>query len=110
MTAGPLSYICKLIIKEGREDAFAALAAKLTHDTRQEPGCVHYAFLRDPENRRHFTLIEQFRDMDAMVAHGARLKRELGPAPEGTQGLPRAISEYFESVEFRRVEEISAAP
>lgn len=105
----PVTYIVHILIKEGHEQVFADLSGELVRDTRVEPGCLHYSFLRARANPRSFTMIESFRDYQALVAHGTRLKEKYG-APSGTESpLPGYITQHFETVSFAQVDEIAPA-
>jgi quinol monooxygenase YgiN len=56
---------------EGNVDEVVATMRELAAATRQEPGCVHYIPVQDPEDPRNFLFYEQYVDEAAFEAHGA---------------------------------------
>jgi quinol monooxygenase YgiN len=54
----------------GREEEAAAQLSKLVPATRSEPGCVTYLLHRDPQDATKFMFYEEFRNQDALEAHG----------------------------------------
>jgi quinol monooxygenase YgiN len=56
---------------EGNVDEVVATMKELAAATRQEPGCVHYIPVQDPEDPRNFLFYEQYVDEAAFEAHGA---------------------------------------
>ena len=59
------------VIKPGHEDEAIALFAKLTEQTRTEPGCRMYQAHRSTSDPRRFFLYEQYDDQAALDAHRA---------------------------------------
>ena len=57
------------VAKAGRETEVAALFAKLTEESRKEPGCVMYQVHRHRTEPRRFLIYEQYRDDAAIEAH-----------------------------------------
>jgi quinol monooxygenase YgiN len=55
--------------KTGRESEVAALFAKLTEESRKEPGCVMYQVHRHRTEPRRFFVYEQYKDDAALEAH-----------------------------------------
>lgn len=63
--------VVKMRAAEGNEDEAAATMQELAEATRQEPGCIHYIPVQDPEDPRNFLFYEQYRDQAAFEEHGA---------------------------------------
>jgi len=59
----------KWTIKKGELDDVLAALRPLTEASRQEPGCLLYQALRDPENENVIFLYEQYLDETAYQAH-----------------------------------------
>ena len=57
------------IAKNGRESEVAALFARLTEESRKEPGCAMYQVHRHKTEPRRFFIYEQYRDDAALEAH-----------------------------------------
>ncbi len=57
--------------KVGREGEVADLFAKLTEESRKEPGCVTYQVHRHKTEPRRFFIYEQYKDDAALEAHRA---------------------------------------
>jgi len=63
--------VVKMRVAEGNEDEALATMRELAEATRQEPGCVHYIPVQDPEDPRNVMFYEQYVDQAAFEAHGA---------------------------------------
>ncbi|HSR95587.1 MAG TPA: putative quinol monooxygenase [Kofleriaceae bacterium] len=75
--------------------AMARLTATMAAATRQEPGCLQYAFGHDVEQPGCFRLSEQWRDAAALdehfaTPHMAAFRRGLG----GLRLVRRAVTAY----------------
>lgn len=57
--------------KAGREAEVAELFAKLTAESRNEPGCATYQVHRHRTEPRRFFIYEQYKDDAALEAHRA---------------------------------------
>jgi quinol monooxygenase YgiN len=57
--------------KAGREADVAQLFARLTEESRKEPGCVMYQVHRHRTEPRRFFIYEQYKDDAALEAHRA---------------------------------------
>ena len=57
------------VAKAGRESETAGLFAKLTEESRKEPGCVMYQVHRHRTESRRFFIYEQYKDDAALEAH-----------------------------------------
>lgn len=55
--------------KTGREVEVAAILARLTEESRKEPGCVTYQVHRHKTDPRRFFIYEQYKDDAALEAH-----------------------------------------
>jgi quinol monooxygenase YgiN len=56
-------------IKPGCEEAFIAATLLNAQSSVQEPGIARFDVLRDATDPLHFTLLEVYRDADAVVSH-----------------------------------------
>ena len=80
------------VAKTGREADVAALFAKLTEESRKEPGCVMYVVHRHRTEPRRFFIYEQYKDDAALEAHRASAhflqfaKKELPKVADRTEG------------------------
>jgi quinol monooxygenase YgiN len=110
-----LTIFFHMMVKPGREAECAKVTAELTASTRAEDeGCINYAFYRQSDDPRHFVLFEQWRDLDALNAHLARLQRVFGPPDEHEphppahhrRRLPKVFLALFEKTEAARYDEI----
>ena len=75
--------------------AMARLTATMAAATRQEPGCLHYAFAHDVEQPGCFRVSERWRDATALdehfaTPHMAAFRRGLG----GLRLVRRAVTAY----------------
>jgi (4S)-4-hydroxy-5-phosphonooxypentane-2,3-dione isomerase len=62
--------ICsQLLVKEGREEAVAAVMPEIVAASRTEPGCLMYVAHRHLEDARRFMFYEQYVDEAAFNAH-----------------------------------------
>jgi quinol monooxygenase YgiN len=59
------------VFKAGHQDEAVELFAKLTEETRAEPGCRMYLAHRSLTDPRRFFLYEQYDDQRALDAHRA---------------------------------------
>ena len=83
--------------RAGREAEFRELARDLEMATHAEDdGCVTYTFLQQQSDPRRFVVFEQWRDLDAVVAHLGRLVQVFGPPREG-DALPARLMGYPEA-------------
>ena len=84
MSEGTLRVIATLVARSGKEDALRAVLMGLIAPTRKEPGCITYELLRNKENSREFTFVEEWHDDSALQAHFAtdHIKNALGKFPE----------------------------
>ena len=80
------------IAKNGRESEVAALFARLTEESRKEPGCAMYQVHRHKTEPRRFFIYEQYRDDAALEAHRATphflqcARKELPKVAERVEG------------------------
>jgi quinol monooxygenase YgiN len=78
--------------KTTREDETLALFAKLTAESRKEPGCVTYQVHRHRTEPRRFFIYEQYKDDAALEAHRASphflqyAKKELPKVADRIEG------------------------
>jgi quinol monooxygenase YgiN len=55
--------------KAGRETEVSAIFAKLTEESRKEPGCAMYQVHRHKTEPRRFFIYEQYKDDAALEVH-----------------------------------------
>jgi quinol monooxygenase YgiN len=67
----PLVVIVTLEVDPGDAPAMKALASTMAAATRDEPGCLHYAFGEDIDRPGCFHLSERWIDAAALDAHFA---------------------------------------
>jgi (4S)-4-hydroxy-5-phosphonooxypentane-2,3-dione isomerase len=80
------------IAKNGKEADVASLFAKLTEESRKEPGCAMYLVHMHRTERRRFFIYEQYKDDAALEAHRASphflqyAKKELPKIADRVEG------------------------
>jgi quinol monooxygenase YgiN len=80
------------VAKTGREAEVTNLFAKLTSESRKEPGCVLYQVHRHRTEPRRFFVYEQYKDDAALEAHRAAphflqyAKKELPKMADRVEG------------------------
>jgi len=79
------------VAKNGREAEVAALFAKLTEESRKEPGCAMYVVHRHRTEPRRFFIYEQYKDDAALEAHRA--------APHSLQYAKKELPKIADRVE-----------
>lgn len=52
-------------------DEYIRLAKELEHESRQEQGCISYTLHRSTDHPMVFTVVEQWKDRQAIEAHNA---------------------------------------
>lgn len=78
--------------KTGREADVASLFAKLTEESRKEPGCSMYVVHRHRTEPRRFFIYEQYKDDAALESHRAAAhflqyaKKELPKVADRVEG------------------------
>ena len=106
-----ITVLFYMTVKAGREQECAAVAKDVTATTRaQDQGCINYAFYRRADNPRELVLYEQWRDIDPLNAHLARLRQVFGPADDQEpypethhrRRLPEAFLALFETTDAVR--------
>ncbi|MBA4187281.1 MAG: hypothetical protein C0467_04600 [Planctomycetaceae bacterium] len=65
----PFALIVEFKIKAGKEKEAEEAFAPCLIATRKEPGCVAYFLNRDPDQPQMFIMYEQFKSVDALIAH-----------------------------------------
>ena len=61
--------IARITAKPGQSQQLRLALAKLESATRQEPGCVEFAFFQAISDQDSFVLLEHFADQSALDAH-----------------------------------------
>lgn len=79
--------VAKIMVKEGREAEFEALAAGLVVESRAEAGCLSYDLWRS-EEAREYVFVERYADEAAAQAHVKsdhyrRIGRKMGALMDG---------------------------
>ena len=64
-----LILLVNINIKPEHIEAFREATTDNARNSRNEPGVVRFDFLQDTDNPAHFSLVEVYRDQDAVVAH-----------------------------------------
>lgn len=78
--------------KTGHEEEVVSTFAKLTEESRKEPGCIMYLVHRHKTDRRRFLVYEQYKDDAALEAHRTTphflqyAKKELPKLGERVEG------------------------
>jgi len=78
--------------KVGNEAVVAAVFAKLTEESRKEPGCSMYQVHRHKTDSRRFFIYEQYKDDAALESHRAAphflqyAKKELPKVADRVEG------------------------
>jgi quinol monooxygenase YgiN len=67
----------RIIAKEGKADELAEVLAQLHAEVAQEAGCDLYSVVRADRNGDAFSIIELYRDREALKAH--QRNERLGP-------------------------------
>src|SRR5947199_9600131 len=84
--------------KTGRETEVAALLAKLTEQSRKEPGCAMYQVHRHKTEPRRFFIYEQYKDDSALEANRA--------APHFLQYVKKQLPKVADRVESHLYEQL----
>ena len=79
------------IAKVGQEPAVAAIFAKMTEESRKEPGCLMYQVHRHKTEPRRFYIYEQYKDDAALEAHRS--------APHFLQYARKELSKVADRIE-----------
>ena len=64
-----LILIVNIHIKPEHIDAFREATIENASNSRKEPGIVRFDFIQDTDDAAHFTLVEVYRDQDAVASH-----------------------------------------
>ncbi len=78
-----LGATVRMVAKEGKGDELADVLSRVRAEVVKEPGCDLYKILRSRKNPDEITLVEVYRDRNALKAHQSN--ESLGPvsAPIG---------------------------
>ena len=84
----PFALLVEFKVKAGMEKEFEAAFPPALTGTRKEPGCVAYYLNRDTEHPNVYMMYEQFKNVDAILAHMKEkhtqtLLKTVGPMTEG---------------------------
>jgi quinol monooxygenase YgiN len=63
--------VARLAVKEGQENAFIEVAAKLVNATRSEEGNLFYSLYQSPLNAAEFIFYEEYKDDAAFQTHAS---------------------------------------
>ncbi|WP_455639901.1 putative quinol monooxygenase [Parabacteroides sp.] len=63
------TIVCRVLVKEGQEAAFTAVAKTLVEATRQEAGNISYNLYQSPFDPQSFIFYEEYKDDDAFNFH-----------------------------------------
>ena len=64
-----LILLVDIHIKREHIDAFRQATIENASNSRKEAGVVRFDFLQDTDDATHFTLVEAYRDQDAVASH-----------------------------------------
>jgi (4S)-4-hydroxy-5-phosphonooxypentane-2,3-dione isomerase len=64
-----LILLVDIHVKPEHIEAFKIATTENASNGRKEPGVARFDFLQDTDNPAHFSLVEVYRDQDAVVAH-----------------------------------------
>lgn len=66
----PVCLIISIRVLPGRRAAFLrGISRNAAHARRDEPGCLRFDVIGDPEDENAFWVYEVFADVDALAAH-----------------------------------------
>jgi quinol monooxygenase YgiN len=87
-----VAIIAKMKIKEGKIEEAVQLFKNLVPKVREEEGTLAYAICRDKANQNQLTVIERYRDMEAIQAHSSsayfkQFSKEIGQLLDGKPEL-----------------------
>jgi quinol monooxygenase YgiN len=68
---GKKVIVARLTVKEGQENAFLEIAAKLVDATRNEEGNLFYSVYQSPLNAADFIFYEEYKDESAFKTHSS---------------------------------------
>ena len=89
----PIGIIATLTIAEGKNDEFEAIFTRLAEKVNaEEDGCNFYALHQSNEDPQTYKVLEQYRDQEALDAHGKTdyfraLGKEMGGCMAGAPQL-----------------------
>ena len=66
-----IALIAKMKIKKGKAENVIALFRELVPKVREEAGTLAYSICRDNNNPDMLVIVERYKDMAALQAHGA---------------------------------------
>ena len=64
-----ITIVAKSTIKQGTKEDFKVLTEKLKSESRKEKGCISYNLYEDINNSNTFTLIEEWKNEEAIQLH-----------------------------------------
>jgi quinol monooxygenase YgiN len=94
-----LSVLIRLYAREGQVEAALRELRTIIEPIRANPDCFEFRVFQDKETPRKFTLVEQWTNMEAVLAHGQRDYMADYMATKST---------VFESIEGEFVTELEA--
>jgi len=69
IVAVPIVLAARFVVSEQKRANFLALAGATLEPTRNEPGCISYAFYEDPGNANSFIYFEEWKSREALASH-----------------------------------------
>jgi quinol monooxygenase YgiN len=96
----PVGVIAKLKIQPGKNAGFEATFVKFQQSVRrEEPGNIYFGLHRSREDNCAYTVMEQYRDQDALVRHrNMPYYKEIPQTFAGFMAAPAEI-EVLDAVE-----------
>jgi quinol monooxygenase YgiN len=92
--------LARWVAKQGEEENVRAALERLARPTREEPGCLMWQPHRDPDDPRVFLIYEQYRDKEALDAHGSSEHFRLHGVENGIPRLESRERTFYETLDF----------
>ena len=67
-----VNVVATLTAADGKAEELEAVLLSMLPASRADDGCIRYELFRDGRDPNVFVFVEEWRDMDAVKAHGAQ--------------------------------------
>lgn len=86
--------IAKATVKKDKLDEFKNAALKLVKNSRTEDGCIEYALYENKEDIYSLTIVEKWRDQEAIKKHGGTdfFKESIGKIQNYSENLEISLN------------------
>ena len=91
-----IGVVAKLTIQAGKNAEFETAFLNMRTAVLEEPGCNFYELHKSRDSETTYVVLEQYKDADALAAHGEHLK-EIGGALGGMMGGAPEV-DYYDAV------------